>query len=93
MKLKKKIDEAGDDINEKTNIIDKLEEIEEKHNYQYSKVKELESELNKKKITLKNWKKNLEKDKKYFDNYEENRIELEKKKESEILNDKLINQN
>ena len=46
---KKKLDEAGDDINEKTKYIDKLKEIEEKHDYQYSKVKELESELNGKK--------------------------------------------
>ena len=53
----KKIDEAGDDINEKTKYIDKLKEIEEKHDYQYNKVKELENELNNKKITLKNWKK------------------------------------
>ena len=48
LKLKKTLDEAGDDINEKTKYIDKLEEIQEKHNYQYNKVKELESELNKK---------------------------------------------
>ena len=49
LKLKKKLDAAGDDINEKTKYIDKLKEIEEKHDYQYNKVKELENELNNKK--------------------------------------------
>ena len=67
-----------------------MKEIEEKHDYQYNKVKELESELNKKKNYVKKLEKKLEEDKKYFDNYEENRIELEKKKELMILNDKLI---
>ena len=38
MKLKKKLDEAGDDI-------DKLKEIQEKFDYQYFKVIELKSEL------------------------------------------------
>ena len=46
---KKKLDEAGNDINEKTKYTDKFKEIEEKHDYQYNKVKELENELNKKK--------------------------------------------
>ena len=45
---KKKLDEAGDDINEKTKYIDKLKEIKEKHDYQINKVKELNSELNEK---------------------------------------------
>ena len=85
---------AGDDINEKTKYIDKLEEIEEKHDYQYNKVKELKSELNKKKNYIQELEKIMEENKKYFDNYEENRIELEKKiKEPKILNDKLINEN
>ena len=54
----KKIDEAGDDINEKTKYIDKLEEIQKKYDHKNNKVKELKSELDKKntlkKITLKN---------------------------------------
>ena len=94
LKLKKKLNEAGDNINETTKYIAKLKEIQEKHDYQYNKVKELEGELNKKKYYIEKLEKNLEEDKKYFDNYEENRIELEKKiKESKILNDKLINKN
>ena len=51
---KKKLDEAGDDINEKTKYIDQLEEIQEKHDYQYNKVKELESRLNEKNNYIKN---------------------------------------
>ena len=60
---KTKLDEAGDDINKKTKYIDKLKEIQEKHDYQVNKVKELESELNEKNKhidTLKNNIKNLE---------------------------------
>ena len=44
----KKLDEEGDDINEKTTYIDKLKEIKEKYCYQNNKIKELESELNEK---------------------------------------------
>ena len=58
---KDKLDKAGNDINEKTKYPNKLEEIQEKHDYQYNKVKELESELNEKNNhidTLRN--KNLE---------------------------------
>ena len=76
---KEKLDEAGDDINEKTKYIDKLEEIQEKHDYQHNKVKKLESELNEKNNYIKKLEGKLEENKKYFDNYEENRIELEKK--------------
>ena len=71
---KEKLDEAGDDVNEKTRYINKLEEIQEKHDYQYNKVKELESELNKKKNYIQELEKIMEENKKYFDNYEE--IEL-----------------
>ena len=53
-KTKEKLNEAGDDINEKTKYIGKLKESEEKHDYQNNEVKELESELNKKKIIFKN---------------------------------------
>ena len=56
-----------------------MQEIQEKHDYQYNKVKKLESELNDKNNYIKKLEKKLEEDKKYFDNYEENRIELEKK--------------
>ena len=45
-KTKYKLNKAGNDINEKTKYIDELKEIQEKFDYQYSKVIELESELN-----------------------------------------------
>ena len=38
----------------KTKYIDKLKEIQEKHDYQNNKVKELNSELNEKNETTKN---------------------------------------
>ena len=82
-KLKKaedKLNKAGDDTNEKTKYIDELKEIQEKFDYQYSKVIEFESELDKKNKDIKALEEKLEEDKKYFDNYEENRIEFEKKK-------------
>ena len=43
-KTKDKLDKAGNDINEKTKYIDELKEIQEKFDYQYSKVIELENE-------------------------------------------------
>ena len=50
IKLKKnKLDEAGDDINQKTKYIDKLKEIQKKYDYKNNKVKEIKSELDKKK--------------------------------------------
>ena len=61
IKLKKKIDKAGNDINEKAKYIDELKEIQEKFNYQDNKVKELKSELNEKNKNIKDFEnKNLE---------------------------------
>ena len=51
---KKRLDEARDDTNEKTKYIDKLKEIQKKHDYQNNKVNELNSELNEKNETIKN---------------------------------------
>ena len=38
-KIKKRLDEAEDDINEKTKYIDKLKKNQEKVNYQENKIK------------------------------------------------------
>ena len=54
MKLKKILDEARHDTNEKTKYIDKLKEVQKKHDYQNNKVKKLNSELNEKNETIKN---------------------------------------
>ena len=59
MKLKKKMDKAGNDINEKTKYIDELKEIQEKFHYQNNKVTELESELNKKNKNINMLKNNI----------------------------------
>ena len=45
---KDKLDQAGNDINEKTKYIDELKENQEKFDYQNNEVKKLESELNEK---------------------------------------------
>ena len=51
---KKRSNEARDDTNKKTKYIDKLKEIQEKHDFQNNKVKGLNSELNEKNETIKN---------------------------------------
>ena len=45
---KNKLNKAGNDINKKTKYIDELEKIQEKFNYQGSKLKLIENELDEK---------------------------------------------
>ena len=53
------MDKAGNDIVKKTKYIDELKEIQEKFDYQNSKVIELESELNEKNKNINTLKNNI----------------------------------
>ena len=55
-----KLDKAGEDINETIKHINKLKEIREKLDYQYTKTTELESELNEKDKYINTLKKDIE---------------------------------
>ena len=54
MKLKKRLDEAEDDINKKTKYIDKLKEIQKKVDYQENEIKKNKNKLNAKNKIIKN---------------------------------------